>query len=151
MDSRLTRKAISGLPTAMRSPSSIRGERSSVRLPSRKVRAIALGATDSGVYTRRRKPQSINSGQTQMAHALTKTVTLLAAAGCAMAQLKSGAPAEVGISAERLARAAGLLKTEVGAGKVGAAAILVARDGRIVLHEGYGRLSREPGAATVRP
>jgi len=86
-----------------------------------------------------------------MAHALTKTVTLLAAAGYAMAQLKSGAPAEVGISAERLARAAGLLKTEIDAGKVGAAAILVARDGRIVLHEGYGRLSREPGAATVRP
>src|SRR5215831_2184857 len=86
-----------------------------------------------------------------MAHALINSVTLLAVAGYAMAQLKSGTPAEVGMSAERLARAAGLLKTEIDAGKVGAAAILVARDGRIVLHEGYGRLSRESGAATVRP
>ena len=47
------------------------------------------------------------------------------------------------MSAERLARAAGLLKAEVDSEKLGAAAILVARDGRIVLHEGYGRLSRE--------
>jgi CubicO group peptidase (beta-lactamase class C family) len=68
-----------------------------------------------------------------------------------MAQLKRAAPAEVGMSAELLARSAGLLKAEVDAGKVGAAAILVARDGRIVLHEGYGRLSRERGAAAVRP
>src|SRR3982751_4873158 len=84
-----------------------------------------------------------------MAHALTNTVALMAVAGYAMAQLNSGAPAEVGISAERLARAAGLLKAEIDAGNVGAAAILVARDGRIVLHEGYGRLSREPGAPAV--
>ena len=86
-----------------------------------------------------------------MAHALINTVTLLALAGYAMAQLRSGAPPEVDMSAERLARAAGLLKAEVDAGKVGAAAILVARDGRIVLHEGYGRLSHEPRASAVRP
>src|SRR5215472_18035492 len=86
-----------------------------------------------------------------MAHALINTVTLLALAGYAMAQLRSGAPPEVDMSAERLARAAGLLKAEVDAGKVGAAAILVARDGRVVLHEGYGRLSHEPRAFAVRP
>src|SRR5436305_446652 len=86
-----------------------------------------------------------------MAHALINTVSLLALAGYAMAQLKSAAPVEAGMSAERLAGAAGLLKTEVDSGKLGAAAILVARDGRIVLHAGYGRLSHEPGAPAVRP
>ena len=82
----------------------------------------------------------------------TRTINtfLLALAGYAMARLKSAAPVEVGMSAERLARAAGLLKAEVDSEKLGAAAILVARDGRIVLHEGYGRLSREPGALAVR-
>jgi len=43
-----------------------------------------------------------------------------------MAQLKSAAPVEAGMSAERLAHAAGLLKAEVDSGKLGAAAILVA-------------------------
>src|SRR3954452_11644620 len=86
-----------------------------------------------------------------MAHALINAVSLLAFAGYAMAQLKSGSPAEVGMSAERLAGAAGLLKAEVGSEKLGAAAILVARDGRIVLHEGYGRLSHERDALAVRP
>ena len=85
-----------------------------------------------------------------MAHALINTVSLLALAGSAMAQLKSAAPVEAGMSAERLAHAAGLLKAEVDSEKLGAAAILVARDGRIVLHEGYGRLSHEPGALAVR-
>jgi CubicO group peptidase (beta-lactamase class C family) len=55
------------------------------------------------------------------------------------------------MSAERLARAADLLKAEVDSEKLGAAAILVARDGRIVLHKGYGRLSHEPGALPVQP
>ena len=86
-----------------------------------------------------------------MAHALINAVSLLAMAGYAMAQLKSGSPAEVGMSAERLALAAGLLKAEVESEKLGAAAILVARDGRIVLHEGYGRLSHERGALAVGP
>lgn len=55
------------------------------------------------------------------------------------------------MSPERLARAAGLLQAEVQSRAVGAAAILVARDGRIVLHEAYGQLSPDKSAPAVRP
>jgi CubicO group peptidase (beta-lactamase class C family) len=40
---------------------------------------------------------------------------------------------------------------EVEAGRAGAAAFLVARHGRIVLHKGYGRLSPDPTAPSVNP
>jgi CubicO group peptidase (beta-lactamase class C family) len=48
-------------------------------------------------------------------------------------------PAAVGMSAEGLARAAALLEAETASGRVQAASILVARDGKVVLHKGFGK------------
>lgn len=67
------------------------------------------------------------------------------------AQLPSADPGAVGMSAEQLATAAGILATEVRTGKLGAAALLVARQGRVVLHKGFGTLSAEPKARPVEP
>ncbi len=55
-----------------------------------------------------------------------------------MGQLKRGTPETVGMSGPRLARASALLAEEVKSGRVRAASILVARNGSIVLHEGFG-------------
>ncbi len=74
-------------------------------------------------------------------------VLLLAAA----VTLAPAPPASVGLSAERLARAAGLLETETREGRVLAASILVARDGRIVLHQGFGRRAPDPAAPPAQP
>lgn len=72
--------------------------------------------------------------------------------GCsAAAQLRVADPASVGMSAERLARAAKVLEAEVQAGRVGAASILVARRERIVLEKGFGRMSAAAGAPAVKP
>ncbi|MDQ6664792.1 MAG: beta-lactamase family protein [Acidobacteriota bacterium] len=57
----------------------------------------------------------------------------------AFAQLKPGPPSNVGISAGRLAVAASLLESEVKDRGLGAASILVARRGTIVLHKGFGK------------
>ncbi len=62
-----------------------------------------------------------------------------------------GSPAEAGLSQIRLAEAAGIIQAEVDAGRMGAAAILVGRNGRTVLHRGFGRKSSEHGAAAVQP
>ena len=71
--------------------------------------------------------------------------------GVAMAQLKTASPGSAGASAERLEQAAQLIKTQVDSGAVGAAAILVARDGRIVLQKQFGKLSQAPDAPAVTP
>lgn len=55
------------------------------------------------------------------------------------AQLKKGEPAKAGMSAERLATAARILAEETKSGRVSAAAILVARNGTVVLHQGFGK------------
>ncbi|MDQ6705268.1 MAG: beta-lactamase family protein [Acidobacteriota bacterium] len=55
-----------------------------------------------------------------------------------VAQLKPGPPSSVGISAARLAVAASLLESEVKHRGLGAASILVARRGTVVLHKGFG-------------
>ncbi|MGI8992075.1 MAG: serine hydrolase domain-containing protein [Bryobacteraceae bacterium] len=57
----------------------------------------------------------------------------------AFPQLKPGPPAGVGISAARLAVAASLLESEVKNRGLGAASILVARRGTIVLHKAFGK------------
>ena len=62
----------------------------------------------------------------------------------ALAQLRPGDPASVGISRAGLARAIDRLRSEVREGRVDAASILVARRGRIVLHQGLGHLSSQP-------
>ncbi len=76
---------------------------------------------------------------------------VLAAAAPGMAQLQPAEPASVGISAPRLQRAAALLESEVKEGKLGAAAILVARRGKVVLEKGYGRLAPEANSPAVKP
>ncbi|MEO7142997.1 MAG: serine hydrolase domain-containing protein [Bryobacteraceae bacterium] len=69
----------------------------------------------------------------------------------AFAQLHPGTPESAGIDASRLNRAATLLETEVRGNRLGAASILVARGGVIVLHRGYGHLSPAPAAPAVAP
>ena len=65
--------------------------------------------------------------------------------------LRPGAAEEVGMSAARLHRIADRLREETSEGGVGSASILVARHGKVVLHQGFGRLNRHPGAPATRP
>src|SRR5688572_5617349 len=67
----------------------------------------------------------------------------------AQAVLATGTPASVGMSQPRLDAAASILESEVEKGSLGAASILVARRGTIVLHRGFGRLSRREGGTPV--
>jgi CubicO group peptidase (beta-lactamase class C family) len=66
-----------------------------------------------------------------------------------MAQLRTRS--EAGIYYKELDRAAALLQTETELGHLGAAVILVTRNGRVMLHEGFGCLSAAPDAPAVRP
>lgn len=68
-----------------------------------------------------------------------------------LAQLRPGDPASAGISAARLHRASELLESEVQSGRLQSASIMVARGKTIVLHEGFGRLSGQPGSVPVNP
>lgn len=63
---------------------------------------------------------------------------VLLAGVCAAAQLRRDVPSAVGMSAEQLKRASALLAAEVESGRVGAASLLVARRGCIVLDKGFG-------------
>jgi CubicO group peptidase (beta-lactamase class C family) len=76
---------------------------------------------------------------------------LAAVIASASAQLKTGTPESAGMSASGLARAATILESEVAKRHVGAASILVARRGTIVLHQGFGRLSSKPDSPAVGP
>src|SRR5262249_35342220 len=69
----------------------------------------------------------------------------------ATAQLQTGDPASVGMSPPRLDAAARILADEVEQNRVLAAALLVARRGRIVLHQGYGRLAPFPDSPLATP
>lgn len=69
----------------------------------------------------------------------------------ATAQLRTGTPESAGLSQAGLDRAASLLDGEVRGGKLGAASLLVARHGVIVLHKGFGHLSSRPGSPAVAP
>jgi len=55
------------------------------------------------------------------------------------------------MSAVRLDRAARLLESEVKSSRTGAAAVIVARRGTVVLHKGFGRRSPGPDAPAVQP
>src|SRR6185437_2670988 len=74
-------------------------------------------------------------------------MTLLPAA----AQLRTGDPEAAGMSRAELDRAASLLESQVGHDGLGAASILVARHGIVVLHKGFGHLSSQPGSPAVAP
>ncbi len=67
------------------------------------------------------------------------------------AELKTGSASEVGLSQEALDRAADILESEVGGGRISAASILVARSGVIVLSRGYGHLSPDGDSPPVKP
>jgi CubicO group peptidase (beta-lactamase class C family) len=86
-----------------------------------------------------------------MAHAPISILGAGLLAGSLIAQLKPDSPSAAGMSQSQLERASGVIQSEVESGRVGAAAILVARHGRVVLHRGFGRLSPAPGAAPVSP
>ena len=65
--------------------------------------------------------------------------------------LQPGQAAEVGMSAARLRKISARLQAETAGGGVGSASVLVARHSRVVLHQGFGRLNRSPGAPATRP
>src|SRR3984893_4327851 len=77
-------------------------------------------------------------------------VALLLSIAPLLAQLRPGDPHSVGISRAALDRVNALLELKVRQG-LGAASILVARQGTIVLHKGFGHLSHEPGSPLVQP
>jgi hypothetical protein len=77
-------------------------------------------------------------------------IALLLSISPLLAQLRPGDPASVGISRAGLDRVNALLESEVRHG-LGAAAILIARQGTIVLHKGFGHLSPDPGSSKVEP
>jgi CubicO group peptidase (beta-lactamase class C family) len=56
-----------------------------------------------------------------------------------------------GFVPEKLGLACRMLEQEVSSGRVGAAALLVARDGAVAVERGYGRLRRDPAAPECRP
>ena len=60
-------------------------------------------------------------------------------------RLESANPADVGIDRARLERAGAAIQREVDAGRYDGAALLVARQGKIVLHEAYGFADRAAG------
>lgn len=67
------------------------------------------------------------------------------------AQLSRAEPGAVGLSAERLARAEGMVRAAVDSGRITAAAMLVARRSAIVLSKGFGRLCPVEGSPPVEP
>ena len=67
------------------------------------------------------------------------------------AELKPGPASSVGMSQPQLDRAAGILRSEVEAGRISAAAITVVRKNTIVLSKGFGKLSHSPDAPQVQP
>jgi CubicO group peptidase (beta-lactamase class C family) len=76
---------------------------------------------------------------------------ILAAAVPLMAQLKPAEPAAAGMSAAGLDTAAELINHQISSRQLGAAALLVARHGKIVLDRGFGSISSQAGAPSTRP
>ncbi len=75
---------------------------------------------------------------------------LLLCGAVAAAPLPAAAPAEVGLSAERLDRIAGALERDVAAGIIPGAVVLIARDGKVAWHEAFGWRDRAAGAPMKR-
>jgi len=66
-------------------------------------------------------------------------------------RLEADRPEAVGMSATRLDRVVDCLATETTQRRVTSASICVARQGRIVLHRGFGRLNEQPDAPLTEP
>ncbi|MEP7367662.1 MAG: serine hydrolase domain-containing protein, partial [Acidobacteriota bacterium] len=73
------------------------------------------------------------------------------AVGAARAQLRVAKPEEAGLSERRLNQAASLLEAETTSGRVLAASILVAKDERVVLHKGFGKIAPTAGSRAAGP
>jgi CubicO group peptidase (beta-lactamase class C family) len=69
----------------------------------------------------------------------------------ALAQLRPGDPGSVGMSRSGLNRVSGMLESEIRDRSLGAASILIARSGTIVLHKGFGHLTRQPESPATQP
>jgi CubicO group peptidase (beta-lactamase class C family) len=80
-----------------------------------------------------------------------QAAVLAAVIGPVWSQLKPGTPEAVGISPSKLAHATALLESAFGPGRTGAASILVARRGIVVLHKGFGRMSAHADSPAVQP
>lgn len=93
---------------------------------------------------------SISSGRPDPDGASTASPVSVPRSG-AFPVLQPGAAEEAGMSAARLRRISGRLREETSEGGVGSASILVARHGKVVLHRGFGKLNRLPGAPATRP
>ncbi len=68
-----------------------------------------------------------------------------------LAALQRGSADKTGLVSEKLEAANRLVEEEVVSGRVGAAALLVARNGVVALEKSYGRLSRDPGSPSCKP
>ena len=66
-------------------------------------------------------------------------------------ELKNGRAGDVGMAAEQLERAGGLLQAEIDRGSMSAASLLVTRRNTVVLARGFGHRRPEPGASAVDP
>ena len=65
--------------------------------------------------------------------------------------LETGEPADVGMSAERLARITDYLRGETQNGDVTSASVLVARHAKVILNRGFGRLNPRPDSRATQP
>jgi CubicO group peptidase (beta-lactamase class C family) len=80
-----------------------------------------------------------------------RVVALLLSVAPGLAQLRPGDAGAAGMSRTGLDRVNALIESEVRERNLGAVSILIARRGTIVLHKGFGHLSRTPGSPGVEP
>jgi len=113
---------------------------------------VLITSRNTERYSRRRRAGSSAPGSKgTLRRGIAPFALFIAAIAPACAQLKPGAAEDVGIASDKLTHAAALLESEVRQGHAGAASILVARRGTVVLHKGFGRLSARPNSPAVVP
>src|ERR1700728_1387218 len=78
---------------------------------------------------------------------LATTLCFLVSGIVFAADLPRAKPEEVGMSSERLARIAEVLKADIAAGRIPGAVIAIARHGRLVALDAYGWRDKEAGVA----
>ena len=65
--------------------------------------------------------------------------------------LEPGVPSQAGMSSTRLQFIGHRLQAETQSGNITSASVLVARHGKVVFHQGFGRLNPDPGAPATQP
>src|SRR5580700_5483028 len=78
---------------------------------------------------------------------LATTLYFLASSAVFAADLPRAKPEEVGMSSERLARVAEVLKADIAAGRIPGAVIAIARHGKLVMLDAYGWRDKAAGVA----